>query len=95
MSLVMATDIRLPIGSLFSAIGAVFPIDVWIPAPAYAKPTVRDRSLASNKVGEAEGVWLNIFGRLRPGVSLAQAQELGLRYEGDPAHLARLVPTPG
>ena len=36
-----------------------------------------------------------VLGVLSGHVSLAKAQELGLRYEGDPAHLARLVPTPG
>ena len=57
------------------AIGAVFPIDMWVPAPSYATPTVRARKLANDKAGEAQGVWMNIFGRLRPGVTVLGASE--------------------
>src|SRR6185503_18224064 len=31
------------------AIGDVFPVDVWVPEPAYATPSVRGRRLADNK----------------------------------------------
>jgi len=41
------------------AIGAVFAIDLWIPAPANAQETY----------------WMNIFGRLRPGVTVRGASE--------------------
>ena len=58
------------------AIGAVFPLDVWVPEPAYAKPTIRGRSVANDKVAGALAVrWLNIFGRLRPGVTARGASE--------------------
>jgi predicted permease len=53
------------------AIGAVFPIDVWVPAPAYAKPTVGSRKVADGQVT----YWMNIFGRLRPGVTALGASE--------------------
>ena len=55
------------------AIGAVFPIDVWVPAPAYA--AIRGQRLADDNAGEAQGVWMNIFGRLRPGVTALGASE--------------------
>ena len=32
------------------AIGAVFPLDVWVPEPAYAKPPIRGRSVADEEV---------------------------------------------
>jgi predicted permease len=58
------------------AIGAVFPVDVWVPEPAYAKPTIRGQSLADDNVAAAQGGhWLNIFGRLRPGVTVRGASE--------------------
>jgi predicted permease len=57
------------------AIGAVFPIDMWVPAPSYTTPTPRDRRLAEDEVGELGGVWMNIFGRLRPGVTVLGATE--------------------
>jgi putative ABC transport system permease protein len=57
------------------AIGAVFPIEVWVPAPAYTTPTVRDGTRADDNPGEAQGVWMNIFGRLRPGVTAVGASE--------------------
>ena len=53
------------------AIGAVVPIDAWIPAPAYATPTVRDGKAASPQGTQ----WMNIFGRLRPGVTVLGATE--------------------
>ncbi|HEY9226347.1 MAG TPA: ABC transporter permease, partial [Gemmatimonadaceae bacterium] len=58
------------------AIGAVFPLDVWVPEPAYAKPPIRGRSVADKEVAGALAVpWLNIFGRLRPGVTARGASE--------------------
>lgn len=57
-------------------IGAVFPLDVWVPEPAYAQPTIRGGSVADNKAAGALAVrWLNIFGRLRPGVTARGASE--------------------
>jgi len=61
---------------LKGAIGAVFPLDVWVPEPAYAQPTIRGRSVANDTVAGALAVrWLNIFGRLRPGVTARGASE--------------------
>ena len=58
------------------AIGAVFPLDVWVPEPAYAKPPIRGRSVADEEVaGQLAVHWLNIFGRLRPGVTARGASE--------------------
>jgi predicted permease len=58
------------------AIGAVFPLDVWVPEPAYAKPPIRGRSGVDEEVAGALAVpWLNIFGRLRPGVTARGASE--------------------
>ncbi|MEP6496263.1 MAG: ADOP family duplicated permease [bacterium] len=57
-------------------IGAVFPLDVWVPEPAYAKPPIRGRSVADEEGAGALAVhWLNIFGRLRPGVTARGASE--------------------
>jgi len=58
------------------AIGAVFPIDVWVPEPTYATPIIRGRSAADRKVAGALSIhWLNLFGRLRPGVTVRGASE--------------------
>ncbi len=58
------------------AIGAVFSIDVWVPAPAYATPIARGGRPADNKVADVRpGYWMNIFGRLRPGVTALGASE--------------------
>ena len=53
------------------AIGAVFALDVWVPAPAYAAPTVRTRDVTDAQ----PAYWMNIFGRLRPGVTTRGASE--------------------
>jgi predicted permease len=58
------------------AIGAVFAIDAWVPAPAYATPVVRGGRAGDDKVADAQGThWMNIFGRLRPGVTALGASE--------------------
>ena len=59
------------------AIGAVFSLDVWVPEPAYDKPVVRG-PLDGEKAPAADargGYWMNIFGRLRPGVTVRGATE--------------------
>lgn len=58
------------------AIGAFFSIDMWVPAPAYEAAPVRDATRPGDKASEAQGVyWMNIFGRLRPGVTVRGASE--------------------
>src|SRR6185436_11691212 len=53
------------------AIGGVFALDAWIPVPAFAAGGARTDAAA-----EAQGVhWMNIFGRLRPGVTVLGASE--------------------
>jgi predicted permease len=49
-------------------------VDVWLPISMLAQGMPRTRSDGSNWFGERAWGWLNIFGRLKPGVELAKAQ---------------------
>ncbi|MEP6494473.1 MAG: ADOP family duplicated permease [bacterium] len=60
------------------AIGGVFTFDAWIPVPAYAaRPPLRGGTGSrTDAAAESQGThWMNIFGRLRPGVTVRGATE--------------------
>jgi predicted permease len=49
-------------------------IDIWLPMPMLAEGMPRTRSDGSSWFGERAWGWLGILGRLKPGVTLEQAQ---------------------
>jgi len=58
------------------AIGGVFALDAWVPVPAYATRPVHGSTERSDPAAESQGShWMNIFGRLRPGMTVLGASE--------------------